>query len=293
MCVPPDFFVGLVTYPRSRFPEAKTGDGLARKIQAALIQGGQAAEFGMVDEDLLTPGAISLNQAAVVASITAELALESRWREYVSGSTASVFMRWVMSMRYVKRRIKLAPPWRSNQSELDDGAKMLRRLANIELAHLEVMRRATQSKAPWVLILEDDACAPNPEQLARQISEFCLAADVAGQPGTMNLSESFTVEQLGISGLLIPQANPNQPDAWSTYSAGRLVTNTVCAVLYRHDFLKNLLELLEAIPLEPVVPIDFKINAAYMAWPHPAAGLCWVCSPAPIVQGSGVPQSLL
>ena len=254
---------------------------------------GFTADLGVVNEDLLKPGEISESKAAVIASISAELELERRWREYVSESSAGALLVAVMKARHFKRRLALAPPWQSTLKPADPGPKMLRRLANIELGHLAVMRKAVESQARWVLILEDDASAPDDERLARQISDFCLAADDSGQPAIMNLSESFTVEQLGIEKLLTPITVVNQPEAWKTFSVTRLVTNTVCAVIYRHDFLTTLVERLDAIPLEPVVPIDFKINAAFMAWPQQEAGQCWVCSPAPIVQRSGVPPTLM
>jgi hypothetical protein len=246
-----------------------------------------------VDEDLLAPGQISEDLTAVRASINAELDLERRWREYVSGSPLGSLQKVMLVARGVKRRVSLAPYWRREVAETEAGPRMLRRLANIELAHLEIMRRAVKSQARWVLILEDDAMSDDPQALASALVDFCRAADGTGSPVTINLSESFTPRELGIGHLLSARTNPGQPGSWLTFESARLVTNTVCAVLYRHDFLDLLLQRLESIPLEPVVPIDFKVNIAYMDWPNQVAGQCWVCSPAPIAQGSGVPRTVL
>jgi hypothetical protein len=67
------------------------------------------------------------------------------------------------------------------------------------------------------------------------------------------------------------------------------VTNTVCAILYRTEFLMQLLDVWEALPMEPVVPIDWKLNRALMTLYQRGSlppGSTWLVDPAPIIQMS-------
>ena len=73
------------------------------------------------------------------------------------------------------------------------------------------------------------------------------------------------------------------------FSASKPVTNTVCAILYHREFLSLLLTKLDELPLEPVVPIDWKLNVALMELFQEGAirpGSCWVIEPAPVLQRS-------
>ncbi len=242
------------------------------------------------DEDSYTYVLLDLGRAQVVASIRAELRSEQRWRLYVSGNQPSLRLTAFMSARRAWRVLRLAPPWRRHIEVDEPGPRMVRRLVNIELSHLAVMRAAVQSGARWSLVVEDDASATDAGQFAAELLRFMKSADERGQPVTMNLSESFTPAQLGLDHLLSPAPRGASDPAWMTFRAQRPVTNTVCAVLYRRDYLMRLLAELEAIPLSPVIPIDFKVNEAVMRLaPTMSPGDCWVASPAPLAQRSGVP----
>ena len=103
-----------------------------------------------------------------------------------------------MAVRRAKRTITQAPPWRRTMTPDDGGACMVRRLVNIELSHLRIMREAVESGARWVVLLEDDASSTDATARANELAAFIQAADTRSQPLTINLSESFTPEQLGI-----------------------------------------------------------------------------------------------
>ena len=65
------------------------------------------------------------------------------------------------------------------------------------------------------------------------------------------------------------------------------MTNTVCAILYRAAFVRDLLAAMDALPMEPVVPIDWKLNLALMRMfddGRLVAGDCWQVEPGPIDQ---------
>jgi hypothetical protein len=160
---------------------------------------------------------------------------------------------------------------------------------NIELSHLRLIDLAVASGASWCLLLEDDAWCEDPRAFAIDLLRFVREADSRGKLLTVNMSESFTLEDLGIGHLLTP-VPAEQAGPWPMLEADRPVTNTVCAVLYRGDFLARLQHELHRVPLAPVIPIDFKLNVALMRMaPTVAPGDFWVASPAPLSQRSGVP----
>ena len=166
---------------------------------------------------------------------------------------------------------------------------MVRRLANIELSHLRLIDEAVASGARWALLLEDDAGSDDPRTFTADLLRFMSEADTRGTPLTVNMSESFSIADLGIGHLLVP-VPAEEAGPWPMLAASRPVTNTVCAVLYRHDFLVRLQQQVHDIPLAPVIPIDFKLNEAFMRMaPTVGRGDVWVASPAPLAQRSGVP----
>jgi hypothetical protein len=289
--VAPDVFIGLVTFPRTRFAQARSEGGLAAQLSRGLRSRGLTTQVSIQEFDLLNPRELNVTPTAIRDSIEAELLIEREWREYLSGDRASLRLRALLGARRVWRRLRLAPPWQRKSPLTASGARSLIRLANIELSHLSIMDAALTSQARWCLILEDDAQTDDPQTLARQLSQFIEYVEKASTSvTTMNLSESFTPQQLGICNLLDPVPSDPLVTNWNLYASKKHVTNTVCAVLYREDFLLCLREQLAAIPLEPVIPIDFKINAAIIRGEAVLPGETWICSPAPVVQASGVPS---
>jgi len=164
---------------------------------------------------------------------------------------------------------------------------MLMRLANIEAAHLSLMNQAIESRAKWVLILEDDAESTNVKELAQQLAIHMDAWNSDSQPQYVNISDSFALADLNLDHNL---DRIGRWDAASTlYSARRPFTNTVCAVLYRSKFLRHLLKVLIEIPMQPIVPIDWKVNSAIMHMSQTGVlgpGDCYTIDPGPIRQAS-------
>jgi hypothetical protein len=287
--VTPDLFVGLVTHPRSRFADAASPTGLMSGLATAVAESGATVVTAVSDRDEYTDDLLPLTVDVVRQSIEAELSCERRWREYLAGHPAGVGLRSFMAVRRAYRSITLAPPWVRSLGPDDAGARMVRRLVNIELSHLRLIEEAVASGASWCLLLEDDAWCEDPHGFASALMRFVREAETRGQPQTVNMSESFSIDDLGIRHLLTP-IPPEQAGPWPMYAAERPVTNTVCAVLYRGDFMARLLGELRQIPVAPVIPIDFKLNEALMRMaPSVAPGDVWVASPAPLSQRSGVP----
>lgn len=169
---------------------------------------------------------------------------------------------------------------------------MLRRLLNIELSHLDLMRRGLDSGAPWVLILEDDGFVDNLSDLVEGLDGL-----MGGTASYVNLSASFSPRELGIEHLLAPASVGWQGShPRSVLAADRPVTNTVCAILYSAEFLALLVSAMDRLPMEPVVPIDWKLNTALMdlhAEGMAPPDTCLLVEPAPIAQMSMRPAEIL
>ena len=283
----PDIFVGLVTHPKTVFPQARTANGLAAQLVETLTSLGLVVESTIVDDNPLVPNQITLSPKAVRASIREEIDVERKWREYLNSGSVSLLMRLQLIIRRTVTTLRLAPPWRHSNEATDLGSRRLIRLANIELAHIRVLEEAVRTGAAWALILEDDAQSSDSAKFAQELAQFLSTVrDVTPELSMINLSDSFTVDQLGIEHLL---AESQKAYVGSIRKVDRHITNTVCAVLYRRDLLVRLLGELHSIPLEPVVPIDFKVNEAIRRAGRDLPGQTWICDPAPITQGSGVP----
>jgi len=164
---------------------------------------------------------------------------------------------------------------------------MLRRLVNIELSHLELLRSAHRSGCSWALIVEDDAIVEDANEFAADLQLFLSRQSHEVNPSFLNVSDSFDYSTLKVGEHLHPRGTWNSRS--EILSADRPVTNTVCAVLYRAEFLSELLPTLSQIPISPVIPIDWKINAALLdLYDRGQIGAddCWFISPGPIMQGS-------
>ncbi len=290
-----DLFIGLVTYKGSRFSDARTDSGLASSLARSLHQ--NPAFTGRVfvevfDQDLFDGELVPLTRAEVVNSIRAELRIESRWRRYLNPMRKQYFSRMLMPVRHVYRYLKFAPPWVRTLNLDSPGAVMLRRLVNIELAHISLLESAVDSVADWILILEDDADTRSVEEFGRALSEFLGDSYNSNnltrlKPKYINMSQSFTLSKVGSAG------SDSNIGFWGNssriFSTSIPFTNTVCAVMYSREFAKVLLDRFRQIPLSPVIPIDWKLNLAIMQLFHEGIlgeGDCWTIDPAPILQRS-------
>ena len=269
----PDLFIGVVTYEGTRFPDSSTDAGLASSL-AQLVPNSLVE----INSSNLWRPAFSPTGREARESLGAELRAEQHWARFLGYSSKPSFLarmaaRWAMFA------------WRSLRGF---DATSVTRLMNIELSHLDLWKKAVQSDAELVLILEDDAGGGDIDDLAAGLKGW-LGAGL--QPGFINMSTSFALDQLEASDLL----DPDPSVTWSgtrdrtVLRARRPVTNTVCAVLYGREFLREFVDRWEAAPTSPVLPIDWKMNMILMDMftagifvKHPV----WWLEPAPIEQRS-------
>lgn len=284
-----DVFLGLVTYPRTRFPESSGPNGLIAQVQEGLRTHEVSVETSVSGEDLYTDDMLPLNRDEVLRSISAELIVERQWRQFLAGREEGTLTRINFGARRLSRRLRLAPPWRRELADSDLGPRGLRRLINIELAHIELLRIGITSGAKWILVVEDDARLENRDAFVGGLIRLLNEALPAPYPKYINVSRSFDQAALGVEHLLTHLGSWDATGQIGIEGSARPFTNTVCAVLYRADFARQLLATYQQIPLSPVLPIDWKLNKAIlilMEGGELGPGDCWALGPAPIAQGS-------
>jgi len=283
----PTVFLGLVTHEGTRFKSADKPTGLIHQVSSALTERGYRTEMLISRENDFEKSGVVLTQREVVDSIKAELRIERQWRRFVNSDDTGALQDIKFTARHIYRRAKFAPLGRRRPLATERGAQMLRRLVNIELAHVKLLKAAYQSGASWAMIVEDDAQLDDVESFTSHLKTFIESQASSTTPLYLNLSDSFSYESLGLSSRLRPTGSWS-PNA-ALLSADRPLTNTACAILYRYEFIDILLPALLQIPTSPVLPIDWKLNAALLdlyCRGDVKSDDCWFVSPGPIVQGS-------
>ena len=285
-------FIGVVSHVGSRFEVSQGADGLAAKLQGSLADTSVEAEVAVRTDDAHDPATLPIDGRMAWECISEQLRLEQRWQRYLRGQEAarpSIRDQAVIVFRTMQMAFRLWRPWHGTSAVDAAEIRLVRRLVNIELSHLALMREAVAAGHPWTLILEDDAGASDVEDCAAGLASLMRAGDAQARPAYVNVSASFSNAELGIDGLL--RAVPDVAWAGSrrrvVTQSSRPVTNTVCAVLYRTSFLAELIQVMDRLPLTPVVPIDWKLNVALMEMFQTGelgSGDCWLVEPAPIDQ---------
>ena len=274
-----DLFIGVVSHEGSRFAVSQGPGGLAAVLAAQLRSLGQSVQVEVSTVDAYDPVQLPITRAMVRACLTAQVHLDRRWARYLGRARGP---RWwaTHGLRWVRRAEQLVRP---------PGPKLVERLLNIEMAHFALLRSGLATGADWVLILEDDASSVEVVDCAAGLAWLMSSRADERQPAYVNISQSFALDELGISDLLTvaPDASWAGDAPRHILSSARPATNTVCAILYRGSFVRELLAVTDALPMEPVVPIDWKLNLALMQMFSSGAlgaGDCWFVDPAPIDQ---------
>ena len=271
-------FVGVVSHERSRFSVSQGPDGLASQLADGLGSAGVSVAVRVNTVNLHDQATHPDDEAVVRESIHAQSQLEKQWASYLgtpSSHAARIRSAAARSLRDVGNRFRPA------------DVSVVTRLINIELSHLDLFDAGLSSGAPWILVLEDDAMTATIADCVDGIAGL-LGAD--SPAGFINLSNSFSLDELGIDHLLEQSDVQWQGEVdRQILSAKQPVTNTVCAVMYQSDFLRSLVETLRTLPFYPVVPIDWRVNHALMLMVEKGMagnGTAWFIEPGPINQMS-------
>lgn len=271
----PELFIGVVSHSESSYLVNQGSDGFAALLVKELTDIGVSCLVSLNLENLYSDSGTvpTLHQAR--EGLRAEVHLAREWDEYL-GRRVGLKGRFAHAGRWGKSL------WNGYTSP---NVNEIQRLRNIEESHLTLFRKGLESGAEWILVVEDDAASRNITDLAHGIRGIMESTGLK----FVNLSYSFTYDELGIRHLLGPAYSAVWAggSARSVLSASKPVTNTVCAILYQQLFLQDLVAVLGDIPENPVVPIDWRLNMALMVmWKSRKlrAEECWFIDPAPIVQ---------
>ncbi|MDP2013131.1 MAG: hypothetical protein Q8L05_02785 [Actinomycetota bacterium] len=288
-------FIGVVSHPASSFAVSKGPKGLGRSLASRLTSQGVQTKVEVNTRNAYEPSMLKLDGPAVARSLHAQLRVERYWHAFLRDGPdlgQRVRATGARAQRRVQESIRFLRPWHGPNKD-SPGAKRIRRLINIELSHFALMRASVASGSEWTLIIEDDASAADLDDCVSGL--IGLMKQGPRQPAYVNVSQSFSASDLNIGHLLSPVDGVDwQGDtARQLLASSKPVTNTVCAILYRTSFVKELLKFNDAMPLDPVIPIDWKLNLALMVMFEQGlldAGDCWTVVPAPIDQLSMSPQ---
>lgn len=274
----PALFIGVVSYPGSRFTFSQGPEGLAAALEHAMAPLGLDCtvliDSGNRFEDQVRP----ISGKDVQESLSRQLELHNAWANYLAPGGS--FIPWEVGRRPLRWLRRL---WQRIDSP---APSTIVRLLNIELAHQALLKQGIASGAPWLLILEDDAHADDVEDLASGLAGVLQNATSSVQ--FINVSESFSMAVLGIDHVF-----ERTPERWAgsvnreVLAADRPVTNTVCAIAYRSNFAAEVLKRFDVMPMTPVLPIDWKLNAVLMEMFADGTlneHSCWWLSPGPIDQ---------
>ena len=289
-----DLFIGVVSHEGSRFALNQGETGLAFTLQRALSASGVSSEVVVNTRNDWTPELLEITPAVALASGRASLAFEQIWQRYLDEGAPSPFViRARKFWEFRARRWALGLRSR-NKAFVASCVTGVKRLANIELSHVNLWQQGVDSGAQWVLILEDDGGCPDIGDLAAGLIGLLGSTDFVGEGGLgrryVNISASFESHQLGVDHLL-----RSTPLVWagsadrSIQASSRPITNTVCAILYNTELLTLIVAKFADMLFSPVIPIDFKLNAALMSLFRQGQlgdGDCLQVQPAPIVQMS-------
>lgn len=286
-------FIGVVSHENSRFAVSQGPSGLAALLVDPLSGHGLTTDIVVNTSNDYDPAALVIDGATVKRSLDATLRLEATWQTYLRagsdrGPARTTRDAALFGLRWASQTARYVRPWQSADNDQTPGSRLVRRLVNIELSHLSLLREGIAQDPDWLLILEDDAATVDVDDCAAGLAGL-MTYQGASPPQYVNVSQSFTPGQLGIAHLLstVEDATWRGSAARSLVSSSRPVTNTVCAILYRTSFARTLVDAMDALPMDPVVPIDWKLNMALMQLFHAgalAAGDCWLVDPGPIDQ---------
>ena len=135
---------------------------------------------------------------------------------------------------------------------------IMSRQHNISESHIAQFLDSVKSNFEFSLILEDDFRINQDYNLELTINNLLEFMKTNSNVSIISVSKSFSFLELGISNTV----RNVQSNNLNLYEADLPVTNTVSAMLYKTEFLRQMLPYLLEYRKYRIIPIDHKINMA-------------------------------
>jgi hypothetical protein len=135
---------------------------------------------------------------------------------------------------------------------------IMSRQHNISESHISQILDSVKYNFEFSLILEDDFRVNQDYNIELTINTLLEFMKIHRNASIISISESFSFLELGISSAV---TNSNFNDI-NLYESALPITNTVSAMLYKTQFLKQILPYLLEYRKYRIIPIDHKINMA-------------------------------
>ena len=276
----PKLLLGLITHPGSHFNSDGEATERFRELGACIQDLGLNVETLISDRNEFDTGDQKIPMAQRLNSAWAQVKAEKAWAKYLMASRGS-------------RKIDLGPGWLfylgmflKRAFSFLVSSRYLKRLANIDLSHLRVLKEGMASKADWILVVEDDGKVGKVQLVAEKISALIKALDDDEVDIFVNLSESIDHSELGAQEILArAKESLFLSDGAKVVHVTPPISNTVCANLYSRRFAIRFAEAIESQGILPSIPIDWRLNRVIMDSVGNDIKSFWVI-PGIFIQGS-------
>lgn len=242
--------IGLVTHANSRYSDQNFTHNLSRLQDLPTID----VLTDSSDKDFSTRE-IGLFQ--IVRHYLVSVTLEVRFSRFIS-KEVSTFYFLLLYIKKLRDVFKMFLKIILNQKRFDSERSRLRRFDNINLSHLKILGLALHEKSDFLIILEDDAFAPDPVRFNELIVEIENDHKLRTAPIILNTSISSDFMDMGVNGL---ELKPEGTESY--YPTPFAITNSACANVYNRSFIDYLLQDSRGVVEKGIVsfvPIDQILN---------------------------------
>ena len=161
---------------------------------------------------------------------------------------------------YIDTNFKILTHVKSLRVLYDTRNELNLRLKNIEASHRNLVSQALTKKSMWTIIFEDDVHWEDSKSVKDLILAVIDSYKIESETKIYCISKSFTLDQLAVSS--IAREIDIIQNGSVIYQLNFPVTNTLCATIYHHSILKDVLTGLEKEEkMSKNSPIDLKLNA--------------------------------
>ena len=275
--------IGLVTHEASRFNDESQATDQVSVLANLISSMGFKVDLLISDRNDFSASGEVISPLMAVRSAREQAILEVRWANYLKQQSnpdrRASFRAW----------IRIAGMTLKRSLDYLVSRRKLRRLANIDLSHMRILERGINSNADWILIIEDDGFIENVGETASLLARILLHLNSLNQI-FVNLSESISIEKLGVETLVLDLDNylDDESDRKLVHLRAP-ITNTVCANLYSTRFAQSWHLSMDRDGLFPSIPIDWRLNRYILEMVDLCIAQdvdCYWVIPAPVVQGS-------